>query len=57
MKVQTRRYNQVAINKLREKYALSAVFIRQCLNGTRQSITADTIKKEYKELVDKIDKL
>lgn len=43
-------YDQRILQALVKKYALTAVYIRQCLSGQNLSITADKIKADYKEL-------
>lgn len=50
-------YNPVAVKALSEKYSLTPYYIRQCLRGDRKSLTSDTIYKEYKKLVSKIETL
>lgn len=55
MKPQTRRYNTVVVAELSERYEFTKMFIRQCLSGNRNSLTADRIRKEYKELVKKVE--
>jgi len=44
-------YNSDAINALIDRYGFSSQFIRQCIRGDRNSITADNIKKEYNMMV------
>lgn len=48
-------YNTVVVNELSNKHGFTKIFIRQCLKGDRNSITADTIRKEYKELKTKVE--
>lgn len=48
------RYNPVVVQQLSEKHGFTKIFIRQCLKGDRNSLTADTIRKEYKDLVKKV---
>ena len=43
------KYNSTVIDHLSEKFGLSKGYIRQCLNGTRKGLTADTLKKEYNQ--------
>lgn len=50
-------YNPVAIKALSDKYDLTKYYIRACIRGDRNSLTADTIRKEYKTLVKKIDNI
>lgn len=45
-------YNLVAIGVLVDKYGVSAYYIKQSINGNKQGITPDSLKKEYK-LLDK----
>lgn len=47
-------YNTLVIEQLGKKYGFSKAYIRQCLDGTRQALVADTIKKEYKKLDAKV---
>ena len=54
---QAKRYNVLVVERLAEKYGVTQRFVRQCLSGDRQSETADTIKKEYRELDDAIGKV
>ena len=44
-----RKFNPLVVEKLSVKFGLSKTYIRQCLNKTRNSFTADTICKEYKK--------
>ena len=44
-----RKLNPLVVEKLSVKFGLSKTYIRQCLNKTRNSETADTICKEYKK--------
>ena len=50
-------YNNLAIKAISEKFKISKQYLRQCIRGDRNSISADIIKKDYFELVRKIDKL
>lgn len=43
-------YNQEIIKTLSDKHGFTTYFIRQCLSGHRDSITADKIKADYKQL-------
>ncbi|MPT34488.1 MAG: hypothetical protein E2604_05225 [Flavobacterium sp.] len=43
-------YSPEIISALVEKHSLTAQYIRQCLSGTRNSITADKIRKDYQDL-------
>ena len=49
------KFNSQVINKLEEKFGLTGYYIRQCLKNERNSITADTINKEYKRLVKQVE--
>lgn len=40
-------YNPVVIDHLVTKYGFSKTYIRWCIDGTKQGITCDTIKKDY----------
>lgn len=45
-----KQYNVDAINALVEKFGLSAYYIRQSINGNREGIVPDKIKKEYPQI-------
>lgn len=49
-------YNQEIIKTLSAKHGFTTYFIRQCLSGHRDSITADTIKSDYKKLESELNK-
>jgi hypothetical protein len=49
-----KKYNSLVINKLIEKFGFTGYYIRQCLNGSRNNVTADTVKKEYKRLIGQV---
>ena len=49
------KWNSLVVNKLSEKHGFTGYYIRQCLKGERKSLTSDTIRKEYKQLVLKIE--
>lgn len=48
-------YNTMVITQLSKQHGLTKRFIRQCLSGDRVSLTAETICKEYKYLVKKVE--
>lgn len=48
-------FNSQVVNKLSEKYELTPYYIRQCLKGERNSITSDTIRKEYRRLKKEVE--
>lgn len=50
-------YNVLAVNAISEKKGISKQYVRQCIKGDRNSISADIIKKEYYEIVRKIESL
>lgn len=50
-------FNSQVVNKLSEKHGLTAYYIRQCLKNERNSITSDTIRKEYKQLVKQVNQV
>ncbi len=50
------RFNTRVINLLAEKYGFSDRYIKLILSGDRSPIISDQIKKEYKELVNNIEK-
>jgi len=43
-------YNPQIIEKLVDKYGMSAYYIKQCAAGRRDGVTPDKIKKDYKIL-------
>ncbi len=49
-------YNVIAVNAISVKFKISKRYVRQCIKGDRNSISADSIKKDYFELVRKIEK-
>lgn len=54
--VQAKRYNQDVIDALSIKHGLAKTFIRQCINGTRTSLTAETVKKDYHSTLERVNK-
>ena len=50
-------YNVIAVNAISEKRGISKQYIRQCIKGDRNSISADIIRKEYYTIVRKIESL
>lgn len=48
-------YNVSVINHISEKRGYSKQYIRQCIRGDRNNLTADKIKKEYQLLLKKIE--
>lgn len=48
-------YNVVAVNAISDKLKISKQYVRQCIRGDRNNISADNIKKDYFELVRKIE--
>ncbi len=49
-------WNLIVLNKLEEKHGFTKYYIRQCLRGDRNNITADTIRKEYASLCIEVNK-
>lgn len=47
---QTRRYNDQAISAVAESFGVTKTYVRQCINGTRQGTTCDTLKSKYEKL-------
>lgn len=47
-------YNGLVLEQLEKKYGFSKAYIRQCLDGTRQALVADVLKKDYKRGVQEI---
>lgn len=43
-------YNTEAVHALSEEFEVSTQFVRQCIRNEKHSLTAETIKKKYKEL-------
>lgn len=43
-------YNALVLDKLEEKFGLSRYYIKQCINGRRNCVTGDNIRKEYHRL-------
>ncbi|MBW3518573.1 hypothetical protein [Flavobacterium sp. NKUCC04_CG] len=54
MKTTRRKYNTLVINEIFIKYGYTKMFIRQCIKGERNSITALKIAEEYELLNKKI---
>lgn len=50
-------YNALAVNAISKKKGISKQYVRQCIKGDRNSISADIIKKEYHDIVRKIESL
>lgn len=50
-------YNYTAVSALSKRYGLTKMYIRQCLRGDRNNLTADTIRKDYKALVKEVNEL
>lgn len=50
-------YNIIAINAISEKRGITKQYVRQCVKGDRNSISADIIKNEYNDIVRKIEYL
>lgn len=48
-------YNVLAVKAISEKRGISKQYVRQCIKGDRNSISADSIKKEYYGIVRKIE--
>ena len=48
-------YNTLVVEQLSSKHGFTKRFIRQCLSGERVSLTADTICRDYKDLVKKVN--
>ncbi|WP_159284243.1 hypothetical protein [Tenacibaculum maritimum] len=50
-------FNSQVVNNLSKKHGLTAYYIRQCLKKERNSITSDTIRKEYNQLVKQVENI
>lgn len=50
-------YNGIAVNAISVKWKISKQYVRQCIRGDRKSISADNIKKDYFDLVRKINNI
>lgn len=48
-------YNVIAVNAISIKWKISKQYVRQCVRGDRNSISADNIKKDYFKIVKKIE--
>lgn len=48
-------YDQRIIEAIEAKYGVTKNYIRRCLNGTVNSLTADRIKADYKDLKKQFD--
>ncbi len=49
------KFNSQVINTLIKKHGFTGYYIRQCLKRERNSLTSDTIRKEYSQLVKKVE--
>ena len=49
------KYNHDAILVLRQRYGYSDYYLRQCINGAKNEIIPDQIRKEYHEIVKQLD--
>lgn len=49
-------YNVIAVTAISNNLKISKQYVRQCIRGDRNSISADNIKKNYYELVKKIER-
>lgn len=56
-KTEYNQHNVDAINALVEKFGLSAYYIRQSVNGNRDGVVPDKIRKEYKVLCKQLDEV
>lgn len=43
-------YNASIVKALVEKYGFSTQYIRQCIRGERNSLSADKIRRDYKSM-------
>jgi len=50
-------YNIIAVNAISDKLKISKQYVRQCIRGDRNSISADVVKREYYILVRKLEDL
>jgi hypothetical protein len=48
-------YDQAIIEAIVSKYGVTKQYIRTCLNGKNNSITADKIKSDYKMIQKEVD--
>ncbi|MDM1366308.1 hypothetical protein HX017_15310 [Myroides marinus] len=44
-------YNQSVVNQLAKKHRITEDYVRKCLSGVRDNMTADAIKKDYYKAV------
>jgi len=49
------KWNAIVINRLAQKHGFTKYYIRQCLRRDRNNNTADIIRREYRELVLKVE--
>ncbi len=49
------KYNVIAVSAISTKRGISKQYVRQCLKGDKNSVSADIIKKEYYDIVRKIE--
>lgn len=60
MNKSTKKYNKFnagVVNALVKKHGLSSQYIRQCLRGERNSITSDTIRKQYNTMKKEVESI
>lgn len=50
-------YNVLAVSAVSKKFKISEQYVRQCVKGDKNSISADLIKQEYLILVRKIENI
>lgn len=50
-----KKVNLLVIEELRVRLGLSAYYIKQCVEGRRDGLTPDTIRKQYRELEQRIE--
>ena len=50
-------YNHIAVKAVSKKWNMTPQYIRQCLRGDRNSLSADTIRADYAALVKEVETL
>ena len=51
------KFNSQVVNALSEKHGFTTQYIRQCLRGDRNSLTSDTIRKQYAQLTKEVENI
>lgn len=51
------KYNTIVVAAIAIKWGVSKHYVRLCIKGDKNSLNADKIKVDYRNLVKKIDKI